>query len=102
MGSTDLDLFYHCWAVLKNTLLRTVDLRPLYQDTPPSLNHRYLAMPVPLVRHSEVDVQIIGAGPAGLMCANALACARVNVRIVDQRAFKVTTGYGDGDFTSHY
>ncbi|KAG2159492.1 FAD binding domain-containing protein [Suillus bovinus] len=53
-------------------------------------------MPIPFVRHSEVDVLIIGAGPAGLMCANALACARVNVRIVDQRAFKVTAGYGDG------
>ncbi|KAG2051849.1 hypothetical protein BDR06DRAFT_958440 [Suillus hirtellus] len=53
-------------------------------------------MPVPLVCHSEVDVLIIGAGPAGLTCANALANARVNVRIVDQRAFKITTGYGDG------
>lgn len=36
-------------------------------------------------RQSEVDVLIIGAGPAGLMCANALANARVNVRIVDKR-----------------
>lgn len=42
-------------------------------------------MPVPIVHHSEVDVLIIGAGPAGLMCANALANARVNVRIVDKR-----------------
>ncbi|KAG1778840.1 FAD binding domain-containing protein [Suillus placidus] len=53
-------------------------------------------MPVPFVRHSEVDILIIGAGPAGLMCANALANARVNVRIVDQRASKLTTGQGDG------
>ncbi|KAG2051868.1 hypothetical protein BDR06DRAFT_1009988 [Suillus hirtellus] len=53
-------------------------------------------MPVRFARHSEVDVLIIGAGPAGLMCANALANARVNVRIVDQRAFKITAGYGDG------
>ncbi|KAG1848326.1 FAD binding domain-containing protein [Suillus subalutaceus] len=53
-------------------------------------------MPAPFVRHSEVDVLIIGAGPAGLMCANALANARVDVRIVDQRASKVTTGRGDG------
>ena len=36
-------------------------------------------------KQSEVDVLIIGAGPAGLMCANALAMAGVNVRIVDQR-----------------
>jgi len=42
-------------------------------------------MPVSTVRHSEVDVLIIGAGPAGLMCANALANARVNVRIIDKR-----------------
>ncbi|KAG2114120.1 FAD binding domain-containing protein [Suillus clintonianus] len=53
-------------------------------------------MPVSFVRHSEVDVLIIGAGPAGLMCANALANARVNVRIVDQRAAKLAAGHGDG------
>ncbi|KAG1737791.1 FAD binding domain-containing protein [Suillus lakei] len=47
-------------------------------------------------RHSEVDVLIIGAGTAGLMCANALANARINVRIVDQRAAKLTSGQGDG------
>ena len=34
---------------------------------------------------SYVDVLIIGAGPAGLMCANGLAQAGVNVRVVDQR-----------------
>jgi phenol 2-monooxygenase len=43
-------------------------------------------MTISLVRHSEVDVLIIGAGPAGLMCANALANARVKVRIIDQRS----------------
>ncbi|KAG2128294.1 FAD binding domain-containing protein [Suillus clintonianus] len=53
-------------------------------------------MPASFVRHSEVDVLIIGAGPAGLMCANALANARVNVRIVDQRAAKLAAGQGDG------
>lgn len=53
-------------------------------------------MPVPVVRHSEVDVLIIGAGPAGLMCANALANARVNVRIIDKRVAKVTAGQADG------
>ncbi|KAG8221073.1 putative phenol hydroxylase [Butyriboletus roseoflavus] len=47
-------------------------------------------------RQSEVDVLIIGAGPAGLMCANALANARVNVRIVDKRAAKIVTGQADG------
>ncbi|KIJ21010.1 hypothetical protein PAXINDRAFT_66286 [Paxillus involutus ATCC 200175] len=44
----------------------------------------------------EVDVLIIGAGPAGLMCANALANAKVNVRIVDKRSGKVTAGQADG------
>ena len=34
---------------------------------------------------SRVDVLIIGAGPAGVMCANALAMARVDVRIIDKR-----------------
>jgi phenol 2-monooxygenase len=34
---------------------------------------------------SEVDVLVIGAGPAGLMCANGLAMAGVNVRIIDKR-----------------
>ncbi|KAG1735887.1 FAD binding domain-containing protein [Suillus paluster] len=53
-------------------------------------------MPVSVVRHSEVDVLIIGAGPAGLMCANALANARVNVRIIDKRVAKVTAGQADG------
>ena len=32
-----------------------------------------------------VDVLIIGAGPAGLMCANALSLAGIEVRIVDQK-----------------
>ncbi|KAG2144345.1 FAD binding domain-containing protein [Suillus clintonianus] len=53
-------------------------------------------MPVPVARHSEVDVLVVGAGPAGLMCANALANARVNVRVVDKRAARVTTGQADG------
>ena len=34
---------------------------------------------------SRVDVLIIGAGPAGVMCANALATAGTNVRIIDKR-----------------
>ena len=34
---------------------------------------------------SHVDVLILGAGPAGVMCGNALARAGVNVRIVDKR-----------------
>ena len=38
-----------------------------------------------LIGESRVDVLIIGAGPAGLMCANGLAKAGVNVRVVDQR-----------------
>ncbi|KAI6011133.1 FAD binding domain-containing protein [Pisolithus marmoratus] len=42
-----------------------------------------------------VDVLIIGAGPAGLMCGNALAAAGgVEVRIIDQRSLlAMVTGY---------
>jgi phenol 2-monooxygenase len=60
-------------------------------------------MPISLVRETDVDVLVIGAGPAGatssssmvecgidsslgLMCANALAKAGVNVRIIDERS----------------
>ncbi|KAJ7781886.1 FAD binding domain-containing protein [Mycena maculata] len=53
-------------------------------------------MPISLVRETDVDVLVIGAGPAGLMCANALAKAGVNVRIVDQRPSKVSAGQADG------
>ncbi|PCH36417.1 hypothetical protein WOLCODRAFT_28542 [Wolfiporia cocos MD-104 SS10] len=53
-------------------------------------------MPMPLIKESDVDVLIIGAGPAGLMCANALANFGVNVRIVDQRPVKVAAGHADG------
>ena len=36
-------------------------------------------------KESYVDVLIIGAGPSGLFCANGLAKAGVNVRIIDKR-----------------
>ncbi|KAI0794575.1 FAD binding domain-containing protein [Fomes fomentarius] len=50
----------------------------------------------PLVKQSEVDVLVIGAGPAGFMCANALAMAGVNVRIIDQRPATIAAGQADG------
>ncbi|KAJ6527276.1 FAD binding domain-containing protein [Mycena vulgaris] len=53
-------------------------------------------MPISLVHETDVDVLIIGAGPAGLMCANALAKAGVSVKIVDERPTKVEAGYADG------
>ncbi|KAF8997916.1 FAD binding domain-containing protein [Cyathus striatus] len=53
-------------------------------------------MPTSLVKETDVDVLIIGAGPAGLMAANALASSGVNVRIVDQRPQKVAAGQADG------
>ena len=37
------------------------------------------------LNESCVDVLVLGAGPAGVMCGNALARAGVNVRIVDKR-----------------
>ncbi|KAI0738708.1 FAD binding domain-containing protein [Daedaleopsis nitida] len=45
---------------------------------------------------NNVDVLIIGAGPAGLMCANALARAGVKVRIIDKRSVGVAAGQADG------
>ncbi|CDO68389.1 hypothetical protein BN946_scf184815.g36 [Trametes cinnabarina] len=36
------------------------------------------------MEESKVDVLIIGAGPAGLMCANALAHAGIPVRVIDK------------------
>ena len=39
-----------------------------------------------MTKETNVDVLIIGAGPAGVMCANALAMAGVNVQIVDKRS----------------
>ena len=45
-----------------------------------------------LFKESNVDVLIIGAGPAGLMAANALAKSGVNVRIVDKRCFNTFIG----------
>ncbi|KAH0836789.1 putative phenol 2-monooxygenase (NADPH) [Lanmaoa asiatica] len=45
---------------------------------------------------SRVDVLIIGAGPAGVLCANALATAGVDVRIIDKRPIKVAAGQADG------
>ncbi|OAX36141.1 hypothetical protein K503DRAFT_793556 [Rhizopogon vinicolor AM-OR11-026] len=45
---------------------------------------------------NHVDVLIVGAGPAGVMCGNALAAAGINVKIVDQRQSKVTSGQADG------
>ncbi|KAM5530945.1 hypothetical protein V8D89_015390 [Ganoderma adspersum] len=53
-----------------------------------------MAFPPP--PESFVDVLIIGAGPAGLMCANALAHAGIKVRIVDQKAVPVAVGHADG------
>lgn len=43
-------------------------------------------MPITVAaKESKVDVLVIGAGPAGLMSAFALARAGINVQIVDKR-----------------
>ncbi|KAH8110730.1 FAD binding domain-containing protein [Phellopilus nigrolimitatus] len=49
-----------------------------------------------MAKESNVDVLIIGAGPAGVMAANAFAKAGVNVKIVDKRPKKVAAGQADG------
>jgi phenol 2-monooxygenase len=45
---------------------------------------------------SEVDVLIIGAGPAGLMMANWMSRCGVKTRIVDKRGAKIFNGQADG------
>ncbi|KAJ7173006.1 FAD binding domain-containing protein [Mycena crocata] len=45
---------------------------------------------------TEVDVLIIGAGPAGLMLGCWLARTGVKTRIIDRRATKITRGHADG------
>ncbi|KAF8332449.1 FAD binding domain-containing protein [Amanita rubescens] len=57
---------------------------------PPSM------LPASLTKSSQVDVLIIGAGPAGLMACNALVRAGVKVRIIDQRATRIMAGQADG------
>ncbi|OCB87643.1 hypothetical protein A7U60_g5169 [Sanghuangporus baumii] len=49
-----------------------------------------------MVKESNVDVLVIGAGPAGLMAGNALVRAGVNVRVIDKRPKKVVAGQADG------
>lgn len=51
-------------------------------------------MPSSVIKQSEVDVLIIGAGPAGLMACNALARSGINVRIVDQRPVHLESRQG--------
>ncbi|KAG6902556.1 hypothetical protein C0995_014945 [Termitomyces sp. Mi166 len=53
-------------------------------------------MPISTVKTSDIDVLVIGAGPAGLMACNALVRAGINVRIVDKRPAKVAAGHADG------
>lgn len=45
---------------------------------------------------SEIDVLIIGAGPAGLMLALWMARLGIKARIVDKRTAKVYSGQADG------
>ncbi|PVH81063.1 hypothetical protein DL98DRAFT_560028 [Cadophora sp. DSE1049] len=46
--------------------------------------------------HSEVDVLIVGAGPAGLMAATWMARCGIKTRIVDKRGAKIFNGQADG------
>lgn len=53
-------------------------------------------MLIALIMSSEVDVLIVGAGPAGLMLALWLSRLGVVTRIVDKRTDKVFAGQADG------
>jgi len=48
------------------------------------------------MKDSYCEVLIIGAGPAGVMCANALAREGINVRVVDKRPENIPAGQADG------
>lgn len=48
------------------------------------------------IKESNVDVLIIGAGPAGYMAANWFARMGVNARIIDKRSGKLFAGQADG------
>jgi phenol 2-monooxygenase len=45
---------------------------------------------------SEVDVLIVGAGPAGLMLALWMSRLGIKTRIIDKRTDKVFSGQADG------
>jgi len=45
---------------------------------------------------SEVDLLIIGAGPAGLMAAAWASSCKLNARIIDEKDARVRTGQADG------
>lgn len=45
---------------------------------------------------SEVDVLIVGAGPAGMMLALWMSRLGIKTRIVDKRTDKVFSGQADG------
>ncbi|KAJ4470263.1 FAD binding domain-containing protein [Lentinula aciculospora] len=47
-------------------------------------------------KFTNIDVLIVGAGPAGLMCAYALCRAGINVKIIEKRATRVAVGHADG------
>ncbi|KAJ3806379.1 FAD binding domain-containing protein [Lentinula aff. lateritia] len=53
-------------------------------------------MEVTYKKCNTVDVLVVGAGPAGLMGAYALAKAGVCVRIIEKRATRVAVGHADG------
>ncbi|KAH0493374.1 hypothetical protein TgHK011_000047 [Trichoderma gracile] len=48
------------------------------------------------IPESNVDVLIIGSGPAGLMMATWMAKCGINARIVDKRGTKIFNGQADG------
>ena len=67
-----------------------------------------LAGPIPKVSYAtimlsqtpenSVDVLVIGAGPAGLMCGNALAAAGdIKLRVIDQRCVQPDQVFGQSD-----
>lgn len=50
----------------------------------------------PASDHANVDILIIGAGPAGLMAACCAAQYTRSIRIIDVKESRTRSGHGDG------
>lgn len=78
--------------------------RPFPYNTPITLLAHSIAWPPAFAKEptmastppSEVDVLIIGAGPAGMMLALWMSRLGIKTRIVDKRTDKVFSGQADG------
>lgn len=70
---------------LASELSPALPLQKLYMQPDVAAGRRSYCVPSMMPEGNKVDVLIIGAGPAGLMCANALLWAEMKVKIIDKQ-----------------